>query len=50
MTFSSCSCSSTSFAEAGAWSCGEVPGLNNALPTVKELIGRIMTKAEQIIR
>src|SRR5271163_3773959 len=36
--------------EAGAWSCGMVVGLINDVPTVKELIDRIMTEAEQIIR
>jgi NAD(P)H-dependent flavin oxidoreductase YrpB (nitropropane dioxygenase family) len=36
--------------EAGAWSCGMVVGLINDIPTVKELIDRIMAEAEQIIR
>jgi NADH:quinone reductase (non-electrogenic) len=36
--------------EAGAWSCGMVVGLINDVPTVKELIDRIMTEAEAIIR
>jgi len=36
--------------DAGAWSCGMVVGLINYIPTVKELIDRIMTEAEQIIR
>jgi nitronate monooxygenase len=36
--------------EAGAWSCGMVVGLINDIPTVKELIDRIMADAEQIIR
>jgi NAD(P)H-dependent flavin oxidoreductase YrpB (nitropropane dioxygenase family) len=36
--------------EAGAWSCGMVVGLINDVPTVKELIDRIMAEAEQIIR
>jgi NADH:quinone reductase (non-electrogenic) len=36
--------------DAGAWSCGMVVGLINDIPTVKELIDRIMTEAEQIIR
>jgi NADH:quinone reductase (non-electrogenic) len=36
--------------DAGAWSCGMVVGLINDIPTVKELIDRIMTQAEQIIR
>jgi nitronate monooxygenase len=36
--------------EAGAWSCGMVVGLINDIPTVKELIDRIMAEAAQIIR
>jgi nitronate monooxygenase len=36
--------------EAGAWSCGMVVGLINDVPTVKELIDRIMADAEAIIR
>jgi len=36
--------------EAGAWSCGMVVGLIHDIPTVKELIDRIMTEADQIIR
>ena len=36
--------------DAGAWSCGMVIGLINDVPTVKELIDRIMSEAEQIIR
>src|SRR5215472_10999397 len=36
--------------EAGAWSCGMVVGLINDVPAVKELIDRIMSEAEQIIR
>jgi nitronate monooxygenase len=36
--------------DAGAWSCGMVVGLINDIPTVRELINRIMTEAEQIIR
>jgi nitronate monooxygenase len=36
--------------EAGAWSCGMVVGLINDVPTVKELIDRIMAGAEAIIR
>ena len=35
---------------AGAWSCGMVAGLIHDVPTVKELIDRIMTEAEEIIR
>jgi NADH:quinone reductase (non-electrogenic) len=36
--------------EAGAWSCGMVVGLINDVPTIKELIDRIMADAEAIIR
>jgi Dioxygenases related to 2-nitropropane dioxygenase len=36
--------------DAGAWSCGMVAGLIHDIPTVKELIDRIMAQAEQIIR
>ncbi|MGY4256704.1 NAD(P)H-dependent flavin oxidoreductase YrpB (nitropropane dioxygenase family) [Bradyrhizobium sp. USDA 4516] len=36
--------------DAGAWSCGMVVGLINDIPTVKELIDRIMDGAERIIR
>jgi NADH:quinone reductase (non-electrogenic) len=36
--------------DAGAWSCGMVVGLIHDVPTVKELIDRIMTEAETIIR
>src|SRR6266436_1310370 len=36
--------------DAGAWSCGMVAGLIRDIPTVKELIDRIMTESEQIIR
>lgn len=36
--------------DAGAWSCGMVAGLINDIPTVKELIDRIMADAEAIIR
>jgi nitronate monooxygenase len=36
--------------DAGAWSCGMVVGLIHDIPTVTELIDRIMTEAEQIIR
>ena len=35
--------------EAGAWSCGMVAGLIHDIPTVKELIDRIMLEAEGII-
>ena len=36
--------------DAGAWSCGMVAGLINDVPTVKELIDRIMAEANAIIR
>ena len=36
--------------EAGAWSCGMVAGLIHDVPTVKELVDRIMLDAEGIIR
>jgi nitronate monooxygenase len=36
--------------DAGAWSCGMVVGLIKDVPTVKELIDRIMAEAEAIIR
>lgn len=36
--------------EAGAWSCGMVAGLIHDVPTVKQLIDRIMAEAEAIIR
>lgn len=36
--------------DAGGWSCGMVAGLINDVPTVKELLDRIMDEAEQIIR
>ncbi|MDH3990086.1 MAG: nitronate monooxygenase, partial [Gammaproteobacteria bacterium] len=35
--------------DAGAWSCGMVAGLINDIPTVKELIDRIMDQANAII-
>jgi nitronate monooxygenase len=35
--------------DAGAWSCGMVAGLVYDVPTVKELIDRIMTEADSII-
>jgi hypothetical protein len=35
--------------DAGAWSCGMVAGLIRDVPTVKELIDRIMSEAEHII-
>jgi nitronate monooxygenase len=36
--------------DAGAWSCGMVVGLIRDIPTVKELIDRIMGDADRIIR
>ena len=36
--------------DAGGWSCGMVAGLIHDVPTVKQLIDRIMAEAEQIIR
>ena len=36
--------------DAGAWSCGMVAGLIHDIPTVKELVDRIMSDAEAIIR
>ena len=36
--------------DAGAWSCGMVAGLIHDIPTCKELIDRIMTEAEAIVR
>jgi NADH:quinone reductase (non-electrogenic) len=36
--------------DAGAWSCGMVAGLIHDIPTCKELVDRIMTEAETIIR
>jgi len=36
--------------DAGAWSCGMVAGLIHDIPTCKELIDRIMSDAEEIIR
>ena len=35
--------------EAGAWSCGMVAGLIHDIPTVKELIDRIMSEADSLI-
>ena len=35
--------------EAGAWSCGMVAGLVSDIPTVQELIDRIMSEAQDII-
>jgi nitronate monooxygenase len=36
--------------DAGAWSCGLVAGLIHDIPTVKELVDRIMLQADGIIR
>ncbi|ASR52709.1 NAD(P)H-dependent flavin oxidoreductase [Blastomonas fulva] len=36
--------------DAGAWSCGMVAGLIHDIPTCKELIDRIISEAETIIR
>jgi nitronate monooxygenase len=36
--------------DAGAWSCGMVTGLIHDIPTVKELIDRIMAEADRLIR
>jgi NAD(P)H-dependent flavin oxidoreductase YrpB (nitropropane dioxygenase family) len=36
--------------DAGAWSCGMVAGLIHDIPTVKELIDRIMSDAEVLVR
>jgi nitronate monooxygenase len=35
--------------DAGAWSCGMVAGLIDDIPTVKELIDRIMAQAYALI-
>jgi nitronate monooxygenase len=35
--------------DAGGWSCGMVAGLIDDVPTVRELIGRIMAQADAII-
>ena len=35
--------------EAGVWSCGMVAGLIRDVPSVQELITRIMAEAESII-
>jgi len=36
--------------DSGAWSCGMVAGLINDVPTCKELIDRIMSEADAIVR
>jgi len=35
--------------DSGAWSCGLVVGLIKDIPSVKELIDRIMSQADEII-
>src|SRR5450830_477857 len=37
-------------ADAGAWSCGMVAGLIHDIPTVQELLDRIMAEADMLIR
>ncbi len=36
--------------DAGVWSCGMVAGLIHDIPTCEELVSRIMSEAERIIR
>jgi nitronate monooxygenase len=36
--------------DAGVWSCGMVAGLVHDIPTVKELVDRIMAEVDAIIR
>ena len=36
--------------DAGVWSCGMVAGLIHDIPSVRELIDRIMAQADDIIR
>ena len=36
--------------DAGAWSCGMVAGLIHDIPTCKELVERIVSDAEEIIK
>ena len=36
--------------DAGAWSCGMVAGLIHDIPTVQDLVRRIMAQAEALIR
>ena len=36
--------------DAGAWSCGMVAGLVHDIPSVQELVDRIMSEAEAIVR
>jgi nitronate monooxygenase len=35
--------------DAGAWSCGMVAGLIHDIPSVRELVDRIMREAHEII-
>ena len=35
--------------DAGAWSCGMVAGLIHDIPTVQELMDRIMDESKQLI-
>ena len=35
--------------DAGAWSCGMVAGLIHDIPTVQELIDRVMAEADELI-
>jgi NADH:quinone reductase (non-electrogenic) len=35
--------------DAGAWSCGMVAGLIHDVPSVKELVDRIMDEARQLV-
>ena len=36
--------------DAGAWSCGMVAGLIHDIPTVQELMDRIMDESEKLIK
>ena len=36
--------------DAGPWSCGMVAGLIHDIPTVQELVDRIMAESEELIR
>jgi NAD(P)H-dependent flavin oxidoreductase YrpB (nitropropane dioxygenase family) len=36
--------------DAGAWSCGMVAGLIHDVPTCKDLIDRIMSEADALIK
>ena len=36
--------------DAGGWSCGMVAGLIHDVPTVQELIDRIMREADELIQ